>query len=410
MVKPELQTRALTEDEAKVLLEQDLKSADQITLDHIRELLAYDDSNRAKYNPTDSFRLPAKRLYNEKALTTTVGRWLMNLLLLDEKLGPLLGYINEPLNGGRLGKLDNQMSDLLLDDKVTTEDFSRYVDKLSWLGFAIADFINPPLTADLMMAPEKVRKRKEELLKANKEALERGDIKAVSDIEKELLALAKEELKDIPDMDIYDSGSRGSYNNNYKMTAISRGPVKSVSDPSKTYVSTTSLEDGIKSDEQHIFADILTSASYSRAIGTRNGGYEAKKLAASFQTLKFGAKDSDCQTPKGVKIEITDANAKLLTNRYIVTNGGLTLLTDDNIKSYVGKVVTLRTPMYCRNSIICNKCAGELYYKLGIENVGLVSNVIGSSMTTLALKAFHDTSVKLKEINVLDYVNLDPGL
>lgn len=31
-------------------------------------------------------------------------------------------------------------------------------------------------------------------------------------------------------------------------------------------------------------------------------------------------------------------------------------------------------------------------------------------MTTLALKAFHDTSVKLKEINVLDYVNLDPGL
>lgn len=66
--------------------------------------------------------------------------------------------------------------------------------------------------------------------------------------------------------------------------------------------------------------------------------------------------------------------------------------------------------MYCRNSIICNKCAGELYYKLGIENVGLVSNVIGSSMTTLALKAFHDTSVKLKEINVLDYVNLDPGL
>lgn len=410
MVKPELQVRALTEEETKQLLEHDLKSADQITLDYIRELLAYDDSNRAKYNPTDSFRLPAKRLYNEKTITTTVGRWLMNLLLLDEKLGPLLGYINEPLNGGRLGKLDNQMSDLLLDDKVTTEDFSRYVDKLSWLGFAIADFINPPLTADLMMAPEKVRKRKEELLKANKEALEKGDIKTVSDIEKELLAMAKEELKDIPDMDIYDSGSRGSYNNNYKMTAISRGPVKSVSDPSKTYVSTTSLEDGIKSDEQHIFADILTSASYSRAIGTRNGGYEAKKLAASFQTLKFGPKDSNCQTTKGVKIEITDANAKLLTNRYIVANGGLTLLTDDNIKSYVGKVVTLRTPMYCRSSIICNKCAGELYYKLGIENVGLVSNVIGSSMTTLALKAFHDTSVKLKEINVLDYVNLDPGL
>ena len=60
--------------------------------------------------------------------------------------------------------------------------------------------------------------------------------------------------------------------------------------------------------------------------------------------------------------------------------------------------------MYCKDEHICNKCAGDLYYKLGIDNVGLISNVIGSSMTTLALKLFHDTSIKLKEVDFEEYL------
>lgn len=80
------------------------------------------------------------------------------------------------------------------------------------------------------------------------------------------------------------------------------------------------------------------------------------------------------------------------------------LLTPDNINSYIGKIVNLRSPMYCRDNHICNKCAGELYYKMGIDNVGLISNVIGTSMTTLELKRFHNSSIKLKEINIFDYI------
>ena len=85
-------------------------------------------------------------------------------------------------------------------------------------------------------------------------------------------------------------------------------------------------------------------------------------------------------------------------------NDKAVLLTTGNIDNYVGKLVKLRSPMYCKNEKYCSKCTGGLYHKLGIENVGLIANVIGTSMTTLALKSFHNTSVKLKEINYEDYI------
>lgn len=141
------------------------------------------------------------------------------------------------------------------------------------------------------------------------------------------------------------------------------------------------------------------------AILTRNGGYEAKKLAAAFQGIVFDEKGSDCGTKLTVKLLITESNKKLLTDRYIMENGRAKLIDSSNIDGYVGKIVNLRSPMYCRNGKYCSKCTGELYHKLGIKNVGLISNVIGTSMTTLALKAFHNSAIKLKEINYEDYID-----
>ena len=67
----------------------------------------------------------------------------------------------------------------------------------------------------------------------------------------------------------------------------------------------------------------------------------------------FDKKGSDCGTKLTVDLLVTDFNKKLLTDRYIMENGRAVLFT---------------------------------------------------SMTTLALKSFHNTSVKLKEINYEDYI------
>ena len=381
--------------------------ADDVDADVIKSLLANTVDGDAPFDATDSFVLPKGRYYNKENVTTTVGRYIFNLATLTERTGPHIGYINFPVNGSGMGKIEAKMSDLLMNDIISVEDYSNWIDRLQWLGFSISDYVSPPLTTDLLVLPEKVKKRKQELLskESNVEALNNKDIITASKIEKELLDMSKEELKDLPDMDIYDSGSRGSFGNNYKITAVSRGVVPCVSHPERVNISMASLDEGIPPEERYIYADVLTNASASRSLMTRNGGYEAKKLAAAFQGIVFDKKGSDCGTRLTVPLLVTEGNKKLLTDRYIMVNNRTTLLTSNNIDDYVGKTVSLRSPMYCRNPKYCSKCTGELYHKLGIENVGLIANVIGTSMTTLSMKAFHNATVKLKEINYEDYID-----
>lgn len=381
--------------------------ADDVDADTIKSLLANTVDGDAPFDATDSFVLPKGRYYNKENVTTTVGRYIFNLVTLTERTGPHVGYINFPVNGSGMGKIEAKMSDLLMNDIISVEDYSNWIDRLQWLGFSISDYVSPPLTTDLLVLPEKVKKRKQELLskESNVEALNNKDIITASKIEKELLDMSKEELKDLPDMDIYDSGSRGSFGNNYKITAVSRGVVPCVSYPERVNISMASLDEGIPPEERYIYADVLTNASASRSLMTRNGGYEAKKLAAAFQGIVFDKKGSDCGTRLTVPLLVTEGNKKLLTDRYIMVNNRTTLLTSNNIDEYVGKTVSLRSPMYCRNPKYCSKCTGELYHKLGIENVGLIANVIGTSMTTLSMKAFHNATVKLKEINYEDYID-----
>ncbi len=74
----------------------------------------------------------------------------------------------------------------------------------------------------------------------------------------------------------------------------------------------------------------------------------------------------------------------------------LLLLTPDNIKKYLNKTVMMRSPMSClQHEGICNKCAGELFAKQEISNVGLYATQLSFSALNFALKAKHDTTIKL---------------
>lgn len=375
--------RKITKEEISFLINS---TTSEISLDFLESIFAYTANGEPKFQPNDYFILSKGVFFNDQDIRTTVGRFIFNRLILTPKLGKLIGYINESMNGGNIGKLDQKMTNLLLEDKITVSEFAEYIDKMQWLGFSITKFISPSMTSSLIIPPKRLKDHKKELIEENKDKIENADINTVNKIEKDLLDIAKDELKGISDMDIYDSGARGSFGNNYKQTAVARGIVKPLANPDQLKASMTSLEEGIKPEDIPIFADVLTSASYSRAVGTRTGGYEGKKLSASFQNVVLDSKDSDCGTKHCEHITLTNSNKGLLLNRYIIDNGKKVLLTEDNNSKYVGKEIALRSPMFCQGEKICNVCAGELYYQMGIENIGLISNIIGSSITTLALK------------------------
>src|SRR5699024_7074208 len=222
---------------------------EDITLSKLKEFFAFSKDGPPRYNPSDTFILKANALYNDSEIKTTAGRYIFNKVILDDNVGSLIGYMNDTFDGDRVGDLDGQLSQLLLKDKITTKEFSDYIDKIQWIGFAISGFINSSLTTEMIIAPDKVKQRKEELLMKYEKELDEGSLDAISKIEKELLKLSKEELKGLADLDIYDSGSRGSFGNNYKLQDIIRGGNKNFANPSEVRISKSNLEDGIDPDE-----------------------------------------------------------------------------------------------------------------------------------------------------------------
>ena len=50
---------------------------------------------------------------------------------------------------------------------------------------------------------------------------------------------------------------------------------------------------------------------------------------------------------------------------------------------------------------ICNKCAGELFYMLGITNIGTAIPQVFSTLKLKQMKLFHDSQVKLHDMDVM---------
>lgn len=122
------------------------------------------------------------------------------------------------------------------------------------------------------------------------------------------------------------------------------------------------------------------------------------------QTEILGDKDSDCGTIRTIEVELTAKNIKDFTYRYVKQGNSYVVITPDNQKNFVGKTVHMRSPMYCigvgKEKCLCNKCAGDFFYKLGKQNIGLVTGKMAGQLSNLNLQKFHDNVVKMVTLDV----------
>ena len=89
--------------------------------------------------------------------------------------------------------------------------------------------------------------------------------------------------------------------------------------------------------------------------------------------------------------------------RYATYQGKEYILDTENINKLMGKEVYIRSPMYCMGDKICNKCAGDLYYRMDNRYMGLAVARIGSNLLNASLKKFHDSTIKITEIDIEKY-------
>jgi len=395
----------LLKDEYKHML---LKMApDDITAEFIFSYLA-DSSKRengkfitipSRIKTYDTFTLKKGEYFNTEDITTNVGLFIFNKFLIEESFVSILGYINTPINAKVHKNIENTISQALLNDKITTEQMVDYLNKLQWLSKEFNAVFSGSFTMKTLKPVPKVMKLKAKLVKENEEALKKGDVSTGVKIEKELLEVAKEELKGDPGMELYNSGARGSFDNNYKNIAVTKGPVYNPVTDKWNFVESNFME-GIKKEEIPIVANSIPMGQYPKSVGTQIGGYFNKQLSAAFQGIVLDSPDSDCKTTNTLDIVITPYNKSQFLYRNIVEGNKLILLERDNIDKYVGKKVKLRSPMFCNGEKLCSKCAGSLFYRLGIQNIGLTSTRLAGTLLNLSMKKFHNSTANIKKIDL----------
>lgn len=389
-----------------------LKEED-ITTSFIMENFA-DFGNGPKFQPYDLIEVPigayggklpdGKEKHNKNKFVTGVGRLVFNKFFFESEPELLLyvGYIDADVTKKLYGKTLNKLGYLMMEDKVSEETYKRFCKK-SQKMMPYVSVLSPNHSDNMLTITKKINKRKEQLLKEHAAELAAKDdnaVKVFDQISNELLDYARELMKDDPAMDMFASGAGGSFENNFKNMFIMRGAVKDPT-PNKGYnLITSNYVDGISKDEYSAIANTLAAGPYARSKKTEVGGYWEKLFMAAFQHIVLLDPGSDCGTDRYIEMDVTEKNIDGIMYSYVIEGSKLVEITSENRDKYIGKHIKLRFSSMCKaKNGICNKCAGNLFYRLGIKNVGAATPQIPSKLKLLSMKLFHDDQLNFTEMD-----------
>ena len=368
-------------------------------------IMAYfaDFGSDTRFKPYDTIDIPAgkygKDKKNKNKFTTTVGLWIFNKSFI-EPVSNILGYINYPVTKKVYGDLNKQLSYARLEDKITMEEFKNFILQ-SQILMSCCAALSPSHTDAIFNLNKPIMKKKKELEVKYKDAIENKDLTEIKKMEDELLNYSKELMKDDPSADMFNSGARSSWGNNFKNMYVMRGPVR-LTDGSYDVI-TSSYMDGLDPKDFVKANDAAVGGPFSRSNKTREGGYKEKQYINATQHIKVLPKGSDCGTKRHINITLTKDNIDGWMYSFVInSNGTLTEITTDTKNKFIGKTVKMRFSAMCeskKNECICEKCMGTLPNRIGIENIGLGSMVMMSAVKNAAMKSFHDTSVNIVSID-----------
>ena len=340
---------------------------------------------------------------NKNSFITTVGIWIFNKWFIENELFDLFYYINKNVDNDLLEDINQQLSFALMEDRITVQVLKNYLMKTQFI-MQFVTILAPNFSEAMLTISTIVDKKKEELVNKHKKELDAGDTLIADQIEKELLQYAQDQLGDDPAWDLFNSGARGSIGNNFKNMFVWRGVTRNPDPDSKNEykVATSNYMDGIKPEEYALYSNSGIEGAYSRGKKTEDGGYLENLATRAYQDIILDEPGTDCHTDKYITVTLDEKNyIRYIYNNIIGPNGKLTELTSENASKYFGKKVKMRMAYLCKNEKPCAACAGNFYYRLGVKNVGLTLMQVFSIFKNKSMKAFHDSTVKLTEIDTM---------
>lgn len=363
-----------------------------------------DFNGKKRFHPYDVLEVPigsygSEGHKNKNKFTTTVGLWIFNKGFIEKELFDVFHYVQKTINKKTFKWLHQQITYAVVEDRTTLDVFKNFMNKTQkYLPYV--SILAPSESINMITSSEFFDKKKKQIYEKYKEAIEvKHDPLAMHAFEKEMSDLGKEFMKNgDPANDSYNSGARGSmenFQNMYIMRGMFKDPITQEFSMLKS-----NYMDGVDKDEYPKFANSLAEGPSKRAISTAIGGYWEKLFLVAFGHITIDGVGTDCGTKRYREVVLSDDNKGLWMYSYIVEGNHLTELTSQNLSKYLGKKVKFRFSGLCESKKgICNACAGNLFTRLGITNVGVATPQVASKIKLLNMKGFHAANIKFSEMN-----------
>lgn len=374
------------------------------------ELEKIDDSKQMTplFTPADRLMIDNSWASNcKEPVETSVGTLLFNHICLITCFGNKLDYMVGRIS---VAQVEAKIVPRLKSNPKPGEarnDVDIYVDEYIALGRSF-EYLKGMLqlcayasTPKGLVAPTGIKEFKAQLNKKYEGKL--TDPVQMAAYEAELKKFDDEFMKDDPTYGKFTSGKVADISR--KKLFLTVGSETGFKETAEIIPVTNSLQEGWPTDpvEYTSMMNGIRTGSYARGAETVNGGVAMKYMLRAANNFKI--KSEDCGSKLGIRRLYTKANASSLVGRTLIDAGKQILVENENqLGNYLGKVLTVRSPMYCKmeGDTLCKVCTGE---KLGRYETGLTiplteisSILLAASMAKMHTSGLSSAEMDLSEI------------
>lgn len=336
--------------------------------------------------------LDAPNLSSTAPVKTTYGNLLFNWIALVYPFATTIEYINVKVD---LKAIEKIIEEKLMDNPATNVERipgKIYVDQYLKFNKAVLSLAGltqlcvPSASPRTLTTDPRVYVRRAELLEQYKNDLDDPAIIAL--IDAELIKIDKEWIANDPDgsMGFFIKGK--SFNVIRKKQFLMHGAEAAFTDGTTVKLIPTSLVEGWDIRMLPEMANSLREGSYSRGTLTALGGAAVKETYRVGQNTRIVAED--CGSVLGLPTLMNQARVGKYVGNYVLEGGKSILLTAENLPSYLNKLISVRSPVYCHTpgSNFCKFCAGEKLAE-SPEAIGTFLADVGSTFMGRFMAAMH---------------------
>lgn len=384
------------------------------------ELVHIEDSVAGKplFVRNELIVLAPKELPNVyKEVTTTYGNVLTNQLILVRPFGAKIPFITGRISIKKVEKIiEERLIERpekeniaiaeagLIDTEVKTEllepiyidEYLKYCDGAFSL-VAYTQLFTPADTRKTMTSPPGLIELRDLLIKANEGKLH--DRAVVADIAEKLQELDAAYMKGDRGGDflIWGKAMKVVRSRLFLMYGAETGIEEKVD----VDLIIRSLAEGWDTTKFPAMNNALRAGSFNRGKQTELGGEAVKDLFRASGNLKISS--PDCGSTVGLPSFIKNNESDRYLGFSVITDAGSIKLTRDNIGTYMGKAIRLRSSMTCKNSHtdLCAICLGD---RLANNPTGLSMAVAdyGAAFLAIYMSAAHSKGIQVARLSIKD--------